>query len=67
MTSDIYTTVLAEVEREAAEATVSVVPRSRKRVIPQPEASDKAAPSDEEQDGPEAAEEAPDVPTEHAA
>ncbi len=51
VTSDIYTTVLAEVEREAAEATVSVVPRSRKRVIPQPEASDKAAPSDEEQDG----------------
>ena len=67
VTSDIYTTVLAEVEREAAEATVSVVPRSRKRVIPQPEASDKAATSDEEQDGPEAAEEAPDVPTEHAA
>ena len=41
VTSDIYTTVLAEVEREAAEATVSVVPRSRKRVIPQPQAEDK--------------------------
>ncbi|MER8001651.1 site-specific integrase [Streptomyces sp. NPDC095613] len=41
VTSDIYTTVLAEVEREAAEATVSVVPRTRKRVIPQPETEDE--------------------------
>ncbi|MER6011496.1 tyrosine-type recombinase/integrase [Streptomyces bluensis] len=66
VTSDIYTTVLAEVEREAAEATVSVVPRSRKRVIPQPQTEDKAA-GEEQQEDPEAAEEAPDVPTEDAA
>ncbi|MBC9725059.1 tyrosine-type recombinase/integrase [Streptomyces sp. TRM68367] len=67
VTSDIYTTVLAEVEREAAEATVSVVPRSRKRVIPQPQTEGEAAADDEQQDDPETAEEAPDVPTEDAA
>lgn len=64
VTSDIYTTVLAEVEREAAEATVSVVPRARKRVLPKPQAD--AEPAQEEQGDPDA-EEAQDVPIEDAA
>lgn len=63
VTSDIYTTVLAEVEREAAEATVSVVPRSCKRVIPQPE---NQPATQDEQDG-ESTEEATDVPDRDAA
>ncbi len=67
VTSDIYTTVLAEVEREAAEATVSVVPRSRRRVIPQSKAdSESAQEEQEEQGGPDVGE-TRDVPTEDAA
>ncbi|WP_406172091.1 tyrosine recombinase XerC [Streptomyces sp. NBC_00996] len=70
VTSDIYTTVLAEVEREAAEATVSVVPRARKRVIPQPEADNEPATAEEEheeeQDGGDTGEHR-DVPDQDAA
>ncbi|MFE9648989.1 hypothetical protein ACFYO0_33720 [Streptomyces sp. NPDC006365] len=36
VTSGIHTSVLEEVEREAAAATVAVVPRERKRVCPDP-------------------------------
>ncbi|NUK14079.1 tyrosine-type recombinase/integrase [Streptomyces lunaelactis] len=73
VTSDIYTTVLAEVEREAAEATVSVVPRARKRVIPQPTAENESATEEEQQDEPEEeqgsghSDDAQDVPDQDAA
>jgi integrase len=63
VTSDIYTTVLAEVEREAAEATVSVVPRARKRALPKAEAENDRA---KEEPG-KGSQEADDVPTEDVA
>ncbi|MBM9505297.1 hypothetical protein ITX44_12215 [Streptomyces sp. KK5PA1] len=66
VTSDIYTTVLAEVEREAAEATVAVVPRARQRVIPKPAADDEPAGKDGQKDDGDAGE-APDVPERDAA
>lgn len=67
VTSGIYTTVLAEVEREAAEATVSVVPRARKRVIPQPEAEGEAQTEQPGRQDELNRAYAPDVPTEDAA
>ncbi|GAA2625343.1 hypothetical protein [Streptomyces vastus] len=43
VTSDIRTSVLEEAEREAAAATVAVVPRERKRVLPQTEPREENA------------------------
>ena len=58
VTSDIYTSVLEEVEREAAAATVAVVPRRRKRELKKPE---KRTPAKEKND-PEPPAQGSDVP-----
>lgn len=57
VTADIYTSVAEEVEREAAEATLPVVPRSRKKKLPTeeppPETIDEDDPEDEQADNEE--------------
>ncbi|WP_432034225.1 tyrosine-type recombinase/integrase [Streptomyces antibioticus] len=51
VTSDIYTSVLEEVEREAAAATAAAVPRARKRILPK----SPQEPADQAQSGTTAA------------
>ncbi|MEU3783459.1 tyrosine-type recombinase/integrase [Streptomyces sp900129855] len=70
VTADIYTSIAEEVEREAAEATLAVVPRSRKKKLPAdeppPEAAEEDDPGDEEADEKEGAGPG-SVPTDEAA
>nr|WSZ96867.1 site-specific integrase [Streptomyces sp. NBC_00857] len=68
VTSDIYTTVLAEVEREAAEATVAVVPRARKRVIPRPKTENENTAQEDQQEEQDSghSKDAQDVPDQDA-
>ncbi|MGW7728130.1 site-specific integrase [Streptomyces canus] len=51
VTADIYTSVLEEVERDAAAATVAVVPRQRKRVLPKPDEQPQKEQEKEEEPG----------------
>nr|WSZ96724.1 hypothetical protein OH820_14610 [Streptomyces sp. NBC_00857] len=67
VTSDIYTTVLAEVEREAAELTVTAVPRATKRVFRQPTAGNEAARQEKEEPESGHSEGTQDVPDQDAA
>ncbi|WP_406354164.1 tyrosine-type recombinase/integrase [Streptomyces sp. NBC_00658] len=48
VTGDIYTSVLEEVEREAAEATLAAVPRARKKILQEPEEDDSTTAEDTE-------------------
>lgn len=50
VTADIYTSIAEEVEREAAEATLAVVPRSRKKKLPADEPPLEAAEEDDPED-----------------
>ncbi|MDI3417918.1 tyrosine-type recombinase/integrase [Streptomyces luteolus] len=67
VTADIYTSVAEEVEREAAAATLAVVPRSRKKQLPPEEAPLEGAGADGEESESEAADGTASGPTETAA
>lgn len=56
VTGDIYTSVLEEVEKEAAEATLGAVPRARKKILREHEEDDSTteeAAEEEQTDGDE--------------